>query len=111
MHTPSQIFGVVVASLVLLVAPASAIPVATPATASTYAGGVDMQAACRQQYGNQNEQGISGGPGAYDWYCKDPRTGATGRVDVARYCADTYGNTAYADAQGDGAFDWGCFYP
>jgi hypothetical protein len=101
MLAPSGIFGVV-AGLVLLAAPASA---------RTWAGGVNMQAACQEQYANSSEQGILNGSGAYDWYCYDPNTGNSGGVNVDEYCQFTYGGSAYADPQGGGAYDWGCYYP
>lgn len=101
MLAPSGIFGVV-AGLILL---------AGPASAATYAGDVNMQAACQEQYADSSEQGISGGSSAYDWYCYNPETEATGSVNVDEYCQFTYGGSAYADPQGGGAFDWGCYYP
>jgi hypothetical protein len=99
MLAPSRIF--VVASLVLL----------TPALARRYAGPVDMQAACQEQYANSQEQGIRGGNGASDWYCYNPNTAKPGGVNVDEYCQFTYGGTAYADSQGGGADDWACYYP
>jgi hypothetical protein len=96
MLAPSGIFGVV-AGLVLLAASASA---------RTWAGGVNMQAACQEQYANSSEQGIPNGSGAYDWYCYDPNTGNSGGVNVDEYCQFTYGGSAYADPQGGG-----CYYP
>jgi len=76
MLAPSGIFGVV-ASLILLAAPASA---------RTWAGSVNMQAACQEQYANSSEQAILSGSGAYDWYCYDPNTGNTGGINVDEYC-------------------------
>ncbi|KAH8820112.1 hypothetical protein F5884DRAFT_849387 [Xylogone sp. PMI_703] len=99
----SSIFPVV-AGLVLLVAPASA--------DRTWAGGVNMQAACQEQYANSSEQAILDGSSAYDWYCYNPTAGEiSGGVNVDEYCQFTYGGTAYADPQGGGAYDWGCYYP
>ncbi|PSR84023.1 hypothetical protein BD289DRAFT_434946 [Coniella lustricola] len=91
-----------VAGLVLL---------ARSVTAATYVGGVDMQAACQEQYANSSEQGILTGSSAYDWVCYNPSTGASGSVDVNEYCQYTYGGSAYADPQGGGAYDWGCYVP
>jgi hypothetical protein len=101
MLAPSGIFGIV-AGLVLLAAPASA---------RTWAGGVNMQAACQEQYANGSEQAILNNSGAYDWSCYDPNTGKSGGVNVDEYCQFTYGGSAYADPQGGGAYDWGCYFP
>jgi hypothetical protein len=104
MLAPSSIFGVV-AGLVLLAAPASA---------RTWAGGVDMQLACRQQYGDGYEAGIipSTGSGAYDWRCiLPPNTIDRFPINVDAHCALTYGNGAYGDPQGGGPYDWGCYWP
>jgi hypothetical protein len=81
---PSAIFGIV-ASLVVLAAPASA---------KSWAGGVNMQATCQEQYANGSEQGILNGSSAYDWSCYNPSTGQSGSVNVDEYCQFTYGGKA-----------------
>jgi hypothetical protein len=44
------------------------------------------------------------------WYCSTT-TGAYGSIDVSAYCLKTYAKGAYADPQGGGIWDWGCYYP
>lgn len=95
----SGIFGVIT-SLVLLVAPASA---------STNAGGVDMQQACLEQYGSGWTAGYYAGS-AYNWFCVNS-AGTKESINVDEYCAVTYGKNAYADPQGGQVFDWGCYWP
>ncbi|OIW25391.1 hypothetical protein CONLIGDRAFT_685237 [Coniochaeta ligniaria NRRL 30616] len=96
MHAPTGIVGIV-AGLVLLAAPASA---------RTWAGGVNMDEACQEQYANPSEQAIRSGNGAYDWWCYDPNgSGHGGAINVDEYCKVTYHGNAYADPQGGGAFD------
>jgi len=101
MLAPSGILGVV-ATLVLLAAPASA---------RIWAGSVDLDVACQEQYDNGSEYAILTGSDAYGWICYNPKTGSSGRVDVDVYCAHTYGGNAYADPQGGGPYDWGCYFP
>ncbi|KAE9382095.1 hypothetical protein N431DRAFT_491337 [Stipitochalara longipes BDJ] len=102
MHAPSGIFGVV-AGLVLLTAKVSA---------DHYVGGVNMQAACQEQYANPSEQAILSGSTAFDWWCYDPNgSGNGGAINVNEYCQFTYGGSAYASSQGGGAYDWGCYAP
>ena len=102
MLAPSGTFGVV-AGLALL---------AAPAFASTYAGGVDMQAACAEQYPGQSSEAILNGNNAYSWFCFETGSLALlGSINVNIYCSQTYGLNCYADAQGGGPYDWGCYCP
>jgi hypothetical protein len=82
MLAPSGILGVI-ASVAVLAAPASA--------RGPWAGSVDMNAACSEQYANG--QGgwwaISLGTSAWDWRCTD-QFGARESVDVTRYCCMSY---------------------
>ncbi|TGJ82071.1 hypothetical protein E0Z10_g6686 [Xylaria hypoxylon] len=94
----SGIFGVV-AGLVLLAAPASA---------RIWAGPVDINEACGQQYGGGWKASLDGGS-AYDWSCVNS-AGAHKSINVDAYCSQKYGNAAYADPQGGGAYDWGCYW-
>jgi hypothetical protein len=98
MLAPSGIFGVV-AGLVLLAAPASA---------RIWAGPVDMNEACTQQYGGGWTSSLGGGS-AYDWSCANAG-GTHNPINVDAYCSQKYGNAAYADPQGGGAYDWGCYW-
>ena len=91
--------GNIIASVTLLT---------SPALARTWAGPVDMQKACRMQYGPAS-YARSIGLTAYDWQCWSG--GKPHSVDVNRYCRDRYRSNAYADPQGGGVFDWGCYYP
>lgn len=98
MHAPAGIFGAI-AGLVLL---------AAPAAARTWAGSVDMMAACSEQYGGGWTATLSGSSGS-DWHCTDS-SGNTKDINVDAYCSTTYGNAAYADPQGGGAYDCGCYW-
>ena len=97
MLAPSGIFGVV-AAVVLLAAPASG---------RTWAGGVDMDEACYEEYG-RGWKGSLDGKTAWDWSCTDG-VGTHLAINVDAYCSG-YGNAAYADPQGGGAYDWGCYW-
>lgn len=90
----------VVATLVLLGAPVSA---------RTWAGPVDMNQACSEQYGGGWTSSCGGCGSGNDWYCYDA-AGNTHPINVDAYCSQTYGNAAYADPQGGGAYDWGCYW-
>ncbi|KAK2033162.1 hypothetical protein LX32DRAFT_725373 [Colletotrichum zoysiae] len=94
----------VVASLAMLAAPVSA---------RTWAGGVDMNAACASQWGvafhAQNDKGNNEANSAYDWYCTNGNDRRN--IDVDAFCAGRYGGTAYADPQGRKKYDWGCYFP
>jgi hypothetical protein len=95
MFNPTGIFGVV-AGLVLLAAPASADVV----------GGLDIVAACHEQYGSTWAAAHSGN-GAYDWYCVNSDNGNTGGLNLDAYCATTYGPNTFAVSNG-GLYDWTC---
>ncbi|KAE9366485.1 hypothetical protein N431DRAFT_471535 [Stipitochalara longipes BDJ] len=95
----SGILGVV-AGLALLAVPASA--------GRTWAGPVDMNEACTQQYGGGWKSSLSGSSGN-DWSCVDA-AGTHKSINVDAFCSQTYGNAAYADPQGGGAYDWGCYW-
>ncbi|KAF4871055.1 hypothetical protein CGCSCA1_v009813 [Colletotrichum siamense] len=92
----------VVASLAMLAAPVSA---------RTWAGGVDMNAACVSQWGvsfhAQNDKADNAANSAYDWYCTDGNNQRN--LDVGAFCAGRYGGNAYADPQGKKKYDWGCY--
>lgn len=93
----------------VLLAAGAALLAAAPAAARSWAGGVDMAAACHEQYG-ENYMTTHSSILGDSWYCYTT-DGAYGSIDVSAYCATTYGGGAYADPQGGGAFDWGCYYP
>ncbi|RFU77518.1 hypothetical protein TARUN_4732 [Trichoderma arundinaceum] len=102
MLPPASLLSVI-AGLALLSAPASA---------RTWAGGVNMIAACQEQHGGVWQAILNCDKcNAYDWMCYDPDTGEWASVDVNAYCAQTYGGGAYADPQGGGPYDWGCYFP
>jgi hypothetical protein len=91
----------VVASLAMLATPAAA--------RGPYAGGLDLAEACRWQYGNQFEA-YNNSESAWDWKCKG--NGGTGlSIDTNAYCARKYGRNAVSDPQGQGKYDWACYYP
>ena len=86
--------------------------VPNPVAARLWAGGVDMNQACKWQHGNDwwarvDPQSVAT---AWDWQCYRGSSEVRG-VDVGAYCRQRYGGNAYADPQGGGAFDWGCYYP
>lgn len=98
----------------ILSAVAGLATLATPVSARTWAGGVNMRDACHEQQGNVWSAGfVDPGTSAYDWRCFDisGANRAATSIDVDLYCSTTYGNGAYADPQGGGAYDWGCYYP
>jgi hypothetical protein len=88
---------------------------AVPASAATYAGGVDMRQACEWQYGSGwydvNIAAPFRPPSAYTWYCIHNSIEGLMGINVNAYCARRYGGNAYADPQGEGVYDWGCFWP
>lgn len=81
---------------------------AMPVAARTWAGSVDMNQACSEQYGGGWTAKLSGSSGN-DWSCVDG-SGNSKSINVDAYCSQTYGNAAYADPQGGGAYDWGCYW-
>jgi hypothetical protein len=88
----------VVASVVLLAAPASA---------RTYLGNINMIKACNEQYGSEWTARLNGRT-FNDWSCVD-KSGNSKVVNVKAYCVKAYGEGAYSDPQGGGSNDWGCF--
>lgn len=93
---------------VLGVVACAAAYLAMPVVARTWAGSVDMEAACSEQYGGGWTAKLNGS-GANDWNCVDASSN-TKSINVDAYCSETYGNAAYADPQGGGAHDWGCYW-
>ncbi|KAI0814237.1 hypothetical protein GGR55DRAFT_634495 [Xylaria sp. FL0064] len=87
---------------------ASFLLLATPTSAQTWAGPVDINRACLQQYGGGWTSSLDGSS-AYDWSCVDG-IGNHKPINIDAYCSQTYGNAAYADPQGGGAYDWGCYW-
>ncbi len=84
-------------------------------SAREWAGGVDMQEACRWQYRSDNAKAIltkQVAATANDWVCIN--TGiAWNSIDVDAYCKRRYAKEnrkVYADPQGGWAYDWGCYY-
>lgn len=59
-----------------------------------------VEAACIKQH---LTTGASCDAGAYNWRCGPNAY----NFDIDQLCKDTYGQTAYADAQGGGCYDWG----
>ncbi|KAK2036902.1 hypothetical protein LZ31DRAFT_560848 [Colletotrichum somersetense] len=86
---------------------------AAPVSARTWAGGVDMNAACASQWGvsfhAKNDKGNNEANSAYDWYCTDGNDQRN--IDVGAFCSGRYGSGAYADPQGKKKYDWGCYFP
>ncbi|KAK3360557.1 hypothetical protein B0T25DRAFT_565434 [Lasiosphaeria hispida] len=89
---------------------------ATPHTIEarrTWAGGVDMNQQCAWQYGDTffATQPFWPYGDAYTWACATYGQAVYYSVDVGAYCRRRYGGNAYADPQGGGAYDWGCYFP
>jgi len=77
MHAPTAIFGAI-AGVILLAAPASA---------RTWAGGVDMNEACTFQYGG-GWSGSKDGDKAQNWSCVDG-AGNHKPINVDAYCCES----------------------
>jgi len=78
------------------------------AFARTWAGKVEMNELCIVQSGfdwHAERKGDS----AFDWYCYNDHTRKSAEMDINWYCDWKYGG-AYADPQGGGAYDWGCYW-
>ncbi len=80
---------------------------ADPAEVVARGGGLSINDACNQQYGNQWAAAHTGN-GKYDWYCVNSVTGATGSLDLNAYCARTYGSGSIAVNNNGGLYDWFC---
>lgn len=103
------------APIIILNAVAGLALFSAPVSARTWAGSVNMDDACHEQQGSDWAAGTiaTGNDSAYDWRCFDT-SGAyrpEREIDVSLYCSTTYGNGAYADPQGGGFYDWGCYFP
>ena len=68
---------------------------ATPASATTRLGGVDMQRACNTQQGQGFRAVVTDQSNAYSWRCRFD-TGYLVGIDVNRACANQYGSGASA---------------
>jgi hypothetical protein len=79
----------IVLAAALLVGTSAAVVNATPAFAHDY-GGVDMNAACRSQYGPDWYSGLAAA-NVYAWGCHNWWGGALQPIDVARQCHEQYG--------------------
>jgi len=102
-------FAGLVAGLGILVA-AFAVGPTEAAFARTWAGGVVVEEVCPHQYGSEWKTVLTGGS-AFDWWCVNTTRPADPLrpVDMNFYCNWKYGG-AYADPQGGGAYDWGCYW-
>ncbi|KAH8884327.1 hypothetical protein GQ53DRAFT_880046 [Thozetella sp. PMI_491] len=70
-------------------------------------GGVDVDGACKIQYGDSWSADRNGG-GCYDWVCKNGDDRENVNMNVA--CVSQYGvNKAYAGC-GRTVWDWACYY-
>jgi hypothetical protein len=83
---------------------------ATPASASVYLGGVDMQRACNTQYppvyGLRAE--VLNQRNAFSWRCTAPWDQTRG-IDVNRECVTQYGGGAHAGLRdGRNPYSWYC---
>ncbi|KAK0716272.1 hypothetical protein B0H67DRAFT_554608 [Lasiosphaeris hirsuta] len=85
---------------------------ATLEARSYYAGGIDMNQACRWQYTSIFWAELPDWPfsNAYSWKCTNNLV-YYWSIDVGAYCRRVYGGDAWADQQGGGTNDWGCFKP
>lgn len=77
---------------------------ANPAAARRWAGSINVEAACIKQH---QTGGASCSGGANNWKCRPNGY----NVDMNQACKDSYGDSAYADPQGGGCYDWGCYFP
>ena len=76
---------------------------------AAYLGGIDMNRACRDQYGNWVAYVSLAGGGCNAWKCAPASGEATPRgIDTPRACVNQYGTGAYAQCNG-GEYDWGCY--
>jgi hypothetical protein len=73
-------------------------------------GGIDMNRACRDQYGGSWSAYVSlQGGGCNAWRCAYSGGEATPRsIDTPRACVNQYGGGAYALCY-NGEYDWSCF--
>jgi|SRR4051812_28275955 hypothetical protein len=90
---------------------------AASVSARVWAGPVDMTKACHWQYGYNYTDGLdtsNGVPRANSWRCCNA-VNVCNQVDVAGFCLKAYGTrngqAPYADPQGGGPYDWGCYWP
>jgi len=110
-------------ALAILATAASFVLLVAPAHARTWAGPVDMRDVCikaQAKAGQANDQygkwlpntGDKTNPSAFDWVCTDNHGYGTTNLDIDGWCKDTYKSqpNAYADPQGRGPYDWGCYY-
>lgn len=79
---------------------------AATAFAAERLGGIDINSACRAQYGN-GYYSLQRGNGCSDWRCVGP-TGVFFSVDTPAACGRQYGGNTYAYCT-TGAYDWACF--
>jgi len=93
--------SIIITSVALLVAPVFA--------RGPWAGGIDMNEACRMQLG-ENGEAYSVGDSGSDWRCR-VKVPTAANVDTNSYCNKKYGNNAYSDPQGGKKYDWGCYFP
>ena len=69
-------------------------------------GGIDMQRACRDQYGSVF-YAVRGGNGCNDWYC-DANVGLENPIDVLEACKRQYEGKVLSRCEA-GAEGWGCW--
>ncbi|CAM2833618.1 hypothetical protein [Skermania piniformis] len=82
---------------------------APPATAKEL-GGVDMQAACNNQYKGWGTTAVVLDPkSAYSWRCK-PKVGIAQPINVNQQCTVQYGSPAFSKARDPkNPYTWYCF--
>lgn len=101
MVTHTTILSAII-SLGLLVAP----------TAGARLGGIDMNRACRDEYGSYFSADRKGNnDSCNDWFCRNNLSGEGnqgGGINTPRACVSQYGSGAYAVCNG-GVFDWSCY--
>jgi hypothetical protein len=72
-------------------------------------GGIDMNSACRDQYGDWVAYVSLAGGGCNAWKCAPSSGEATPRgIDTPRACVKQYGGGAYALCY-NGEYDWSCY--
>lgn len=115
--------ALVIARQVLTAALVAGALLAAPgvASAAIRLGGVDVNQACKQQYGNPAKAVLLAN-NAYGWKCSGPRMTCSslggrctveyriyGGIDMNRACKARYGSKAYAVLEQNHAQGWKCF--
>jgi len=101
-----------VAGLALLAGPVAALPSADGSSQAvhqkrSYQWEIDMQDLCHRQWGDE-WTAIMNGSHCDQWACINQATRAQLGMDVALYCSELYGTTAWSSCSGNNGFKWRC---